>query len=63
MGRVTADVYGDSGTTRYRYQVELSADELLSMAEKLCSRGSPTPERTALVRSAIETLRTLADQV
>lgn len=61
-GNVSADVRGKSGATDYRYRVELSTEELLSMVEKLCLSGSQTAERTALVRGAIETLRALASQ-
>ena len=61
-GKVSADVRGKSGATEYRYHVEMSAEELLSMAEKLCLSGSSTAERTAMVRGAIEMLRTLASQ-
>lgn len=47
---VSADVRGRSGSTNYGYHMDTSADELLSMAEKLCSSGTPTPERTTFVR-------------
>ena len=57
---VGADVYGKTGATDYRYHVEISPEELFLMAEKICLPGSPTRERIAMVRSAIETLRILA---
>ena len=47
---VGADVRGRSGSTNYGYHMETSADERLSMAEKVCLSGTPTPERTTFVR-------------
>lgn len=61
-GSVSADARGRSGVTDYRYSVEVSTDELLSMVEKLCLSSSSTAERAAMVRGAIETLRALAER-